>query len=126
VNDILGALKVESDDSEIESASILYLFLVGKENYRSLFRQPEGPHLLDPIEYRERSRKIGIFRVVRLTTPGGGWKFVFSSRARSLHLDSVTENTGEYQTLAKILIADARVIVPNFPVSHGAENRNDH
>ncbi|MCU1318864.1 MAG: hypothetical protein JWP98_382 [Edaphobacter sp.] len=94
MNDLLRSAQPMPNDSQLESASILYLFLVGRENHHGFFRRPESQHPLSTADYRESYRKNGVIRVVRLTTPSGEWKFTFSLQGQSLHLDSVVDNGG--------------------------------
>jgi hypothetical protein len=95
MNDLVGSVQPMPNDSQLESASILYLFLVGRENHHGFFRRPEGPHPLFTTDYRGRYRKNGVIRVVRLTTPNAEWKFTFSSQEHSLHLDSAVQNPND-------------------------------
>jgi hypothetical protein len=95
MNDLLGSAQPMPNDSKLESACSLYLFLVGRETHHGFFRRPEGRHPLNTADYRESSRRNGVTRVVRLTTPSTGWKFTFTSQEHSLHLDSVVEHPSD-------------------------------
>ena len=95
MNDLLKSAQPVLKDSQLKSASILYLFLLGRENRRGFFRRPESQHPLTTADYRESDRKNGVIRVVTLTTRSGEWKLTFSSLGGRLHLDSVVENAGD-------------------------------
>jgi len=97
MNDLLRSAKPVLKNSQLESASILYLFLLGRENRRShsFFRQPEKQHPLSTADYRGSYQRRGAISVVTLTTLSGVWKLTYSSQRGRLHLDSVVENAGD-------------------------------
>ena len=51
-------------DSQLVSASVLYLFLIHREIRQSLFSKPESSYPLAEADYRIRYRERGISRVV--------------------------------------------------------------
>ena len=77
------------NDSQLESASVLYLYLIHREIRRSLFSKPEAHYTLAETDYRIRYQTHGKSRVVRLSTRPNDWKLTFSSHKDGLHLDSI-------------------------------------
>lgn len=94
INDLLRSSQIPPRDSRLESVSILYLFLLGRENHNSFFRKPTSEHPLSTADYRASYRKNGAVRVVMLTTRSGEWTLTFSSQRSRLHLNSAIMNTG--------------------------------
>jgi hypothetical protein len=94
MNDLLRSMQPGLKESQLKSASILYLFLLGRENRQGFFRRPEGQHPLNTADYRVTLRKHGDIRDVKLTTRSGEWKLTFSSNRGRLCLDSVVEIAG--------------------------------
>ncbi len=76
-------------DSELGSASVLYLFLIHREIRRSIFSKPATNYPLAEVDYRIRYQRRGRSRLVSLSTRTGNWKLTFSSRKDGLHLDSI-------------------------------------
>lgn len=92
MNELLRAAQPKVNDSQLGSASILYLLLVGLENRSSFFRKPENRHSVGEADYQLRYQKEPKSRIVALTTRTGGWKLIFSCQGDSLRLDSVAAN----------------------------------
>jgi hypothetical protein len=76
-------------NSQLGSASVLYLFLIHREIRRSLFSKPTNSYRLAEVDYRIRCRKSGNSRLVYLRTRTNEWKLTFSSRKDGLQLDSI-------------------------------------
>jgi hypothetical protein len=76
-------------DSQLGSASVLYLFLIHREIRRSLFSKPATNYPLAEVDYRIRYQKRGKSRSVSVSTRTGDWKLTFSSSKDGLHLDSI-------------------------------------
>ena len=89
MNDLLRSTQPALKESQLKSASVIYLFLLGRENRQGFFRRPESQHSLRTTDYQESYRKRGEIRVVKLTTRSGEWRFTFSSKRGRLCLDSV-------------------------------------
>jgi hypothetical protein len=75
-------------DSQLGSASVLYLFLIHREIRRSLFSKPANYPLAE-VDYRIRYQERGKSRSVSLSTRTGDWKLTFSSSKDGLHLVSI-------------------------------------
>jgi hypothetical protein len=95
MNDLLRSKRTGLKESQLKSASILYLYLLGRENRQGFFRRPESQHSLSTADYQETLRKHGDIRDVKLTTRSGEWELTFSSEGGRLHLDSVVEIAGD-------------------------------
>jgi hypothetical protein len=76
-------------DSQLGSASVLYLFFIHREIRQSLFSKPATSYRLAEVDYRIRYRKRGTSRLVSLSTRTNDWKFTFSAHKDGLHLDSI-------------------------------------
>jgi hypothetical protein len=94
MNDLLRSMQPALKESQLKSASILYLFLLGRENRQGFFRRPESKPLLSTADYPETVRKHGDIRDVKLTTRSGEWKLTFSSLGGRLRLDSAVKVAG--------------------------------
>lgn len=80
--------------SHFETACVLFLFLVGRENRTSLFRRPESKHLVNVSDYKPTLRTIAGQRVVSLRTRTAEWRFTFSLNRAKVNLASVNESSG--------------------------------
>jgi len=78
-------------DSQLESASVLYLFLVHRETRHSLFSKPATNYSLAEADDRIRYQTQGNSRLVRLRTTTSEFRLTFSSHKHGLHLDSIKE-----------------------------------
>jgi len=76
-------------DSQLGSASVLYLFLIHREIRQSLFSKPATSYPLAEVDYRIRYQKRGKCRLVFLSTRASDWKLTFSSHKDGLHLYSI-------------------------------------
>jgi hypothetical protein len=94
MNDLLRSAQPALLDSQLGSASIIYLFLIHREIRRSLFSKPESKYSIGETDYRVRYQKHGKSRIVSLTTRTNDWKLTFSSHKDELHLDSIVQNGG--------------------------------
>lgn len=81
----------ELKDSQLGSASVLYLFLIHREIRRSLFSKPATSYPLAEDDYRIGYLKRGKSRLVSLSTRTSDWKLTFSSHQDGLHLDSIEQ-----------------------------------
>lgn len=88
MNSLLKSVPV-LNDSQLGSASVLYLFLIHREIRQSLFSKPATNYPLAEVDYRIRHRRRGKSRVVSLSTRTSDWKLTFSSHKDGLHLDSI-------------------------------------
>lgn len=95
MNELLRSAKPALSDSQLGLASILYLFLTGREDRDGLFRGPSTAHTLDASDYPMFYQKQGKARMVVLSTSSGEWKLKFSSDKYGPKLDSIVENSGE-------------------------------
>lgn len=89
MNDLLRSAQPALNDSQLGSASILYLFLIHREIRQSFFSKPASRYTLGETDYRVRLQKHGKSRLVLLTTRTSDWEFTFSSHKDGMHLDSV-------------------------------------
>jgi len=92
MNDLLRSAQPALNDSQLGSASILYLFLIHRENRQSFFSKPASKYPLSEADYRVRYQKHGTSRLVWLTTRTSNWKLTFSPHKDVLHLDSIVQN----------------------------------
>ncbi|MBI3476558.1 MAG: hypothetical protein HY010_12565 [Acidobacteria bacterium] len=76
-------------DSQLGSASVLYLFLMHREIRQRFFSKPAIRYRLAEVDYRIRYRKRGRSRLVSLSTRTNNWRLTFSSHKDGLHLDSI-------------------------------------
>jgi hypothetical protein len=81
-------------DSQLGSASVLYLFLIHREIRRSFFSKPATKYPLAEAGYRIRYQKRGKSRSVSLSARTSDWKLTFSSHKDGLHLDSIEQKSG--------------------------------
>ncbi len=95
MNDLLRSARPRLNDSQLGSASILYLFLIHREIRQSFFSKPAIKYALSEAEYRVRCQKDGKSRFVSLTTKTNGWKLTYSSHKDVLHLDSIVQKDGD-------------------------------
>jgi hypothetical protein len=96
INELLRSSQPAFTNSQLGSAGILYLFLIGRENPgRDIrirrFRKPSGEYPLPEDDYRVRYEEQGKNRIVTLISRSEQWKLTFSSQSDGLHLDSVSE-----------------------------------
>lgn len=94
MNDLLRSAQPALNDSQLGSASILYLFLIHREIRQSFFSKPVSKYPLGETDYRVRYQKHGKSRLVSLTTRISDWKLTFSSHKDELHLDSIVQKGG--------------------------------
>lgn len=94
MNDLLRSAQPALNDSQLGSASILYLFLIHREIRQSFFSKPASKYPLSETDYRVRYQKRGKSRLVSLTTRTSDWKLTFSSPNEQLHLDSIVQKGG--------------------------------
>jgi len=76
-------------DSQLGSASVLYLFLIHREIRQSFFSKPATNYPLAEVDYRIRYHERGKSRSVSLSTRTSDWKLTFSAHNDGLHLDSI-------------------------------------
>jgi hypothetical protein len=94
MNDLLRSAQPALNDSQLGSASILYLFLIHREIRHSFFSKPASKYPLGETDYRVRLQKHGKSRLVLLTTRTSDWKLTFSSHKDGPHLDSIVLKGG--------------------------------
>jgi hypothetical protein len=92
MNELLSSAQPAFNDSQLASASILYLFLIGRENRNGIFTRPGSEHPLAEADYRVRYQKQGRSRLLSLSSRTGEWKLAFSLQKNGPHLDSISEN----------------------------------
>lgn len=95
MNDLLRSAQPALNDSQLGSASILYLFLIHREIRQSLFSKPARKYPLGETDYRVGYQKHGKSRLVLLTTRTCDWKLTFSSHKDELHFDSIVQKGGK-------------------------------
>ena len=86
-NDLLRAAPQPFSTDRLESACVLYLFLVGKENRSSFFRHPQAEHLIATAGYHPR--KLADGNRVRLTSRAAQWDFVFTRQGGRAQVKAV-------------------------------------
>lgn len=91
VNDLLKTATPKFTNASLKDASILYLYLLGRENRCCTFRHPEGQHPLSTSDYRTSYENHDKERIVRLTSFTGEMKLTFSLQEGVLHLVTTSE-----------------------------------
>jgi hypothetical protein len=91
MNELLESAQAPFNRSRLESACILYLFMLGRETRHELFRKPEVAHSLSASDYRFRELRNGVFEVVTTGIGVDGLRMSFSAKKGLIHLDSVSD-----------------------------------